>query len=106
MIRLAAAATAEVAPEPGAEAQRQQVLLGLLPLAAARVVRFALPTAALLLAVEPEQVVQVQAVEPGPEQAAGRLLLLLLLAAVPMQFAQGILLAEQVPEQAAVPELE
>lgn len=99
MIRLAAAATAEVAPEPGAEAQRQQVLLGLLALAAARVVRFALPTAALLLAAVPEQVVQVQAVEPGPEQAAGRLLLL---AAVPMQFAQGILLAEQVPEQVAV----
>ena len=102
MIRLAAAATAEVAPEPGAEAQRQQVLLGLLALAVARVVRFALPTAALLLAVEPGQVVQVQAVEPGPEQSAGRLLL----AAVPMQFAQGILLAEQVPEQVAVLELE
>lgn len=89
---------AEVAPEPGAEAQRQQVLLGLLPLAAARVARFALPTAALLLAAVPEQVVQVQAVEPWPEQVAGRLLL----AAVPMQFAQGILLAEQVPEQVAV----
>lgn len=98
MIRLAVAATAEVAPEPGEEAQRQQVLLGLLPLAVARVVRFALPTAASLLAAVPEQVVQVQAVEPGPEQAAGRLLL----AAVPMQFAQGILLAEQVPEQVAV----
>lgn len=98
MIRLAAAATAEVAPGPGAEAQRQQVLLGLLALAAARVVRFALPTAALLLAAVPEQVVQVQAVEPGPGRAAGRLLL----AAVPMQFAQGILLAEQVPEQVAV----
>ena len=98
MIRLAAAATAEVAPEPGAEAQRQQVLLGLLALAAARVARFALPTAALLLAAVPEQVVQVQAVEQLPERAAGRLPL----AAVPMQFAQGILLAEQVPEQAAV----
>ena len=89
---------AEVAPEPGAEAQRQQVLLELLALAAALVVRFALPMAALLLAAVPEQVVQVQAVEPWPEQVAGRLLL----AAVPMQFAQGILLAEQVPEQVAV----
>ncbi|WP_404603830.1 hypothetical protein, partial [Raoultella planticola] len=97
MIRLAAAATAEVAPEPGAEAQRQQVLLGMLALAAARVVRFALPTAALLLVVQLERVVLVPAAEPGQEQAAG----LLPLAAVPKQFAQGILLAEQVPEQAA-----
>lgn len=62
MIRLAAAATAELEPEPGEEAQRQQVLLGPLALAAVRVVQFALPTAALLLVAVPERVVQVQAV--------------------------------------------